>query len=318
MAVCPSLSAFKFSADPSFIDLSLFSRNSLEASTSALPDDATPGAEAINEGTVDFFDQGADFMPQGNDLPYGDEQGEDHQQFYGNGGDSDDGEGQAHGFEAAANGTRLGAVQHFDPRMPPEGREVVIDMAAGADTKFFDIFDSAISKNWAGPEHWKMRRTIRAAPKPDVEDEGAETGTTKRKRVAKAPFSIDFSEDSAAPEKKVIWATSTAATTLSNKRKRGAAQERKEAFLLPDDIHFTSQQLLTLFQKPKAAVRPSCGLVTRPTLIVRPRFICGRGSHGSKAQKARSMSITGQPPPLHSIERTQTVSTPRNNLISGC
>jgi len=45
-----------------------------------------------------------------------------------------------------------------------------------------------------------------------------------------------------------------AKTKRSNKRNGADPSKRKEEFLLPDDMHFSSRQLLRLFLKPKLAV----------------------------------------------------------------
>ncbi|KAH7132121.1 condensin complex subunit 2/barren [Dendryphion nanum] len=99
-------------------------------------------------------------------------------------------------------------------------------------------FDQALKKNWAGPEHWRIRRIkeIGKAPPP-----------TKRKE--KEPFVIDF----AAPMSQVIAdALYTPATSNSTITLPKAQWKSKTRNLLPDDKHFNSRQLLRLFLKPKA------------------------------------------------------------------
>ena len=39
--------------------------------------------------------------------------------------------------------------------------------------KMFSHFDGALGKNWAGPEHWKMRRTIRRVEREREEADAA-------------------------------------------------------------------------------------------------------------------------------------------------
>ncbi|KAK7941060.1 Condensin complex subunit 2 [Apiospora aurea] len=77
-------------------------------------------------------------------------------------------------------------------------------------------FDQALQKNWAGPEHWRIRK-IKDASKPEA---------STRQRKEKEPFEIDFKD----------W-------------------KSKTRNLLPDDKHFNSKQLLSLFLKPKARLR---------------------------------------------------------------
>lgn len=50
--------------------------------------------------------------------------------------------------------------------------------------------------------------------------------------------------------------TSATAKARKGKGKKAAAKEKdKDLHLLPDDMHFTSRQLITLFLKPKFSVR---------------------------------------------------------------
>lgn len=275
MAICPSLSAFKFSSDATVLDMNLFNRTQLEASTSSVPfdaaeqhvngnilDDLTMGNPLQGGATHDFFDEGGPMDFDGGDGGYDDDGGM-------GGGSFDDVEagdgvpldGEGEGYMAAQRGqaTHLGAVQHFDPRMAPDQREVVIGMngelEGGGNRQVFSYFDAALSKNWAGPEHWKMRRTIRRHQKDQEEEQTAEANANKPKRAAKDPFVINFSAETEAPESKKIFATSNASITLSGtKKRRTAVREAKDDHLLPDDKHFSSQQLLRLFLKPKAAV----------------------------------------------------------------
>ena len=285
-SICPSFSAFKFNSDPTLLDLGLFTRSGLEASTSSsgggparpaggVLDDLTMPApdEGAGGPVVDFFDDGG--PGAGNDFDGGDDGG--FGDFGGGGGDGGDDdqsdmevdlvEGAAAGFVVQAGGNHLGVVQRYDPRMAPDQREVVIGMAGveGEDDRqqVFSYFDTALAKNWAGPEHWKMRRTIRRAEK-DQEAEAAAAatadggGTGKRgvNKDKKEKDHIDFSAGVKALDSKTLFATSSASIVMPghSKRKKGAVREKREDYLLPDDKHFTSQQLLRLFLKPKASV----------------------------------------------------------------
>lgn len=292
--ICPSLSAFKFSSDPTLLDMSLFSRGDLGASTSAGVQDPNrsstyvrAGSMAASEsaefaaaiegaGTQDFFaDAGNDFNMVYDDFGGG---ADDHDMGGHSDNEDDDGSGVvAHqgagvaGMDAAAgaNGHALGAMQRFDPRLNIDQREVVIGMGGDEGEKqVFSYFDSQLAKNWAGPEHWKMRKTIRRSEQDAHEGgEGAAAAAAagkKGKKVAKEAFQIDFANLESAADAKKIFASGTASITMpAPKRKRGTFVEKKEDFLLPDDMHFSSQQLLRLFMKPKAAVRVLIDLVRR-------------------------------------------------------
>ena len=101
-------------------------------------------------------------------------------------------------------------------------------------------FDNALQKNWAGPEHWRIRR-IKNTNKPQA------PVTSRRKE--KEPFEIDFNAplDPALAEMIYTPAPSNAAISLPK-----AQWKSKTRNLLPDDKHFNSKQLLGLFLKPRA------------------------------------------------------------------
>lgn len=98
----------------------------------------------------------------------------------------------------------------------------------------------------------------------------AETGgATKHKRDKKEPFRIDFitpaEKDLKTLSKELFVGVSrgvginlpgTSANAKTRKGKKGGTKEKeKDLHLLPDDMHFSSRQLVTLFLKPKFSVR---------------------------------------------------------------
>jgi condensin complex subunit 2 len=104
-------------------------------------EDFFAGAEAINE-----------------DYGYSAGRGEDYGD--GEGGGSAGPEGDMGGDGDGAVGT--GPFVPFDPRNVPNEKELVLAMSGGdGDEHAFDYFDSNFLKNWAGPEHWRLRRPIR-------------------------------------------------------------------------------------------------------------------------------------------------------------
>lgn len=272
MTICPSFAAFKFNADPTLLDLSLLQPEQLEASTSGPRETSTQEqyegehqlvpADGNAGAPVDFFDDNAPDFGDGNDGYADDDGAGGFEPVYGD----DDGSTEEMAIDAAegaAQGGQYGAVRPFDPRMAPDEREVVIGMGGeDGDKKVFSYFDTNMSKNWAGPEHWKMRRTVRRYEKEKEEEDAALVAADKktRTRKTKEAFSISFdtSEDNAAPDSKIVFTTAKATlnlpSTSTSKRKRGTLANKKEDYLLPDDKHFASHQLLTLFLKPKAAV----------------------------------------------------------------
>ncbi|KAI1468760.1 barren [Daldinia caldariorum] len=119
---------------------------------------------------------------------------------------------------------------------------VSMNHSKNADKMHEDIlgyFDQALQKNWAGPEHWRIRK-IKDANKPE---------TSTRHRKEKEPFEIDFAAplDQKVAETIFTQAASNAAISLPKKDWKSKTRN-----LLPDDKHFNSTQLLNLFLKPKA------------------------------------------------------------------
>ncbi|KAI0482421.1 barren [Xylariaceae sp. FL0804] len=100
-------------------------------------------------------------------------------------------------------------------------------------------FDQALQKNWAGPEHWRIRK-IKDANKPE---------TATRQRKEKEPFEINFASPLEAKLAETIYTQATSNSAISLPKKDWKSKTRN---LLPDDKHFNSKQLLSLFLKPKA------------------------------------------------------------------
>ncbi|KAL4911615.1 hypothetical protein BDW74DRAFT_143275 [Aspergillus multicolor] len=103
-------------------------------------------------------------------------------------------------------------------------------------------FDNALQKNWAGPEHWKIRRI----------KENAATNSTSaapKQRKEKEPFEIDFSAPLDPAVAELIYTPASSNSTISLPKTQWKTKGRN---LLPDDKHFNSRQLLRLFLKPKA------------------------------------------------------------------
>lgn len=112
------------------------------------------------------------------------------------------------------------------------------------------------------------------AAKPDAKGKGRSKGE---------PQKIDFltpsekslkemAEELFAPPGKgqSINLPGTAGNKRGAKRKKGANATKKDEHLLPDDMHFSSKQLVTLFLKPKFKVRPSlnCAPFCRPIVRI--------------------------------------------------
>jgi condensin complex subunit 2 len=99
------------------------------------------------EDAQDFF--------AGDDVGAGDD-------YEGFGGDA----GYAHGGGEAeemdeGTGNATAGFAPIDPRRAPDQRDLVMAMTEEGGASMMDYFDASITKNWAGPEHWKLRKVIR-------------------------------------------------------------------------------------------------------------------------------------------------------------
>lgn len=55
-----------------------------------------------------------------------------------------------------------GPFMPFDPKRMPNERDLVMAMTEGEEGGIMmDYFDQAFLKNWAGPQHWKLRKVVR-------------------------------------------------------------------------------------------------------------------------------------------------------------
>ncbi|KAI9318678.1 condensin complex subunit 2/barren [Dichotomocladium elegans] len=125
-------------------------------------------------------------------------------------------------------------------------------MITGDGDDLFSYFDNTFAKNWAGPEHWKLRRPVsNARPNETPDNENGEDAEKSRKK-AKPAFQIDFINGEDADEDE-IFATDKRVRVTMSATKESAVENNTH--LLPDDMHFSSKQLLRLFLKPKAVMR---------------------------------------------------------------
>jgi condensin complex subunit 2 len=74
----------------------------------------------------------------------------------------EDGENGLVDGQANPAGTEGGRHMAFDPRRAPNERALVMAMTdADGEGGMLDYFDQSLLKNWAGPEHWKLRKAVR-------------------------------------------------------------------------------------------------------------------------------------------------------------
>ncbi len=81
-------------------------------------------------------------------------------------GGDDNGDGNDNGSPVSEEGQRGEArpaeFVPFDPRRLPTERDLIMAMTdADGEGGAMDYFDQNFIKNWAGPEHWKLRKVIR-------------------------------------------------------------------------------------------------------------------------------------------------------------
>lgn len=77
-------------------------------------------------------------------------------------GGDDDGGFDGGGATDEGDAARPGTFEPMDPRRIPNEHDLMMAMTeAGAEGGSLDYFDQSFLKNWAGPEHWKLRKVVR-------------------------------------------------------------------------------------------------------------------------------------------------------------
>lgn len=246
--LCPSLSAFRFSPDAN-LDLGIL--NPVDDEIPPPPAPLVTFAEHIPNpfGDDDHFipDEfgGGDY---GNDMPM-------EEDFF--------------AAEQAMGNAGMGPVEGFDPsRIGNDGADhLVLSFEGGEGSSTMDYFDNNSGKNWAGPEHWKMRRAVvkkGSSTLPlSLSNHDVDVSTPSKPREKKAPFIIDFLDPTPINTKELFapGVTSTIRSarkkslpSASSRRSSRPTVEKEDSFTIPDDFHFTSSVLLRLFLKPKLCV----------------------------------------------------------------
>lgn len=172
--------------------------------------------------------------------------------FGGLGGEGDDDNDNDDGYEMG-----LGAEYNEPQNATVERNRSLIseeDNAPAGYHKTEDLlayFDDALTKNWAGPEHWKVQR-LKALKDPQANQGSANaTGDTRTNSAApgarptrrrKEPVFIDFSAEDTIDDSK-LFAKSTTTSLLPKSKMKGNNK-------LPEDIHFSSRDLVSLKLRP--------------------------------------------------------------------
>ncbi|OAX38973.1 barren [Rhizopogon vinicolor AM-OR11-026] len=255
-AISHSLAAFSFAKDSNYTFDDTLYRDDTVHDQADDDDGNDPGFgdydAAMNMDGEDFFqgDQAADDDYAGGDGFGGADYGGGENGSVGAEGD------QQHMVRSG------GALLPFDPRRAPNERGLVMAVTdADGENAIMGYFDQNFMKNWAGPEHWKLRKVIR---KPETAD------APKPRREKKEAFKIDFLTPAEKDVKKIAnemfaGVTRGAGITLptyggsktgkKSRSSRKAKEEKRDEHTLPDDMHFSSRQLVTLFLKPKFSLK---------------------------------------------------------------
>ena len=244
--VCPSLKTFDL-GDPS---------GSLDIPFLKVPDDwrhdqekeKTPGLGSLGNKSAMFIDDenpdgfddddGLGTFDMGADVGFG-EGGEawakeaalepHAMRVYDAGlGDGTEGDGEGDGADLMDAGTGEYVVAMSQPRSAEKIHEDILS-----------YFDRALQKNWTSAEHWRIRK-IKDVNKPNE---------PTRQRKEKQPFEIDFVSPLDKALAEIIYTKASSNATISMPKKDWKSKTKN---LLPDDKHFSSKQLLSLFLKPKA------------------------------------------------------------------
>ena len=107
-----------------------------------------------------------DFFGGGNDMNDHDQGGGDYEGFFGAHALEDvdeDGQGNTSGLQNSGNTNNrvvYGPTIPFDPSKSTGPNGLVMAKDDG-EAMMLDYFDQGFLKNWAGPEHWKLRRAVR-------------------------------------------------------------------------------------------------------------------------------------------------------------
>ncbi|KAI9808233.1 MAG: hypothetical protein M1825_004690 [Sarcosagium campestre] len=143
------------------------------------------------------------------------------------GGALDGGNGGGGGYDVD-NGDYVVALSQ------PRGKD------GGMHDDILSYFDQALQKNWAGPEHWRIRK---------IKDIAKSTTAGPKVRKEKEPFKIDFLSPLEPTTAEGIYTAASSNSAISLPRTQWKSKTRN---LLPDDKHFNSKELLRLFLKPRA------------------------------------------------------------------
>lgn len=138
------------------------------------------------------------------------------------------------------------------------------------DRDLMAYFDNTMKRNWAGPDHWKVKQLKR-----EIIQQGSvldDDNNIKKAKKPKQVFEINFLEiindgdsENEESEEERIFAKSKASTTIPPDQR-----QTKDSNLLPDDTYFSSSQLIKLFLKPEQKINIfQRKVVNKPATVVK-------------------------------------------------
>ncbi|KAL1717234.1 condensin complex subunit 2/barren [Schizophyllum commune] len=146
-----------------------------------------------------------------------------------------------------------GGEEPFDPTRT-DG-ELFMAMTTDGEKNMFEEFDKRGNANWMGPGAPVNGMSRLARLRMRDTDPNAEA-KPKKPREKKEPFKVSFGDrpESMKEVNARLFATSKTSINLSKNQRLGKNGKRDE-HLLPDDMHFSSRQLITLFLKSRFAIK---------------------------------------------------------------
>ncbi|KAK4897560.1 hypothetical protein LTR27_004704 [Elasticomyces elasticus] len=242
--ICPSLQTFELGAgESSSLDLPFLKapENWRDEHPEVLPTHGDDGDEGLPDNNPAFSEDDEDANGLGATFDAGPETG------FGEGGEAWARDAALHAQPPLHNvqdgqgeGGDGGEVGVFDTNSAAYGITLHHRPGAKDEENILNYFDTALAKNWAGPEHWKVAR---------IKSTLAGVGAEKKVRKEKEPFEIDFSAPMTLDLAKGLQDRVEGGKGITLPRAQWRSKGRN---LLPDDKHFNSKDLLKLFLKPKA------------------------------------------------------------------
>ena len=148
------------------------------------------------------------------------------------------------GFDEGAVGDREAGEGVAVGEYVPDGNQYAVSLhqktTEAGHEDILSYFDNALRKDWAGPEHWRIRR---------IKDVHKTSAPAQSKRKEKEPFEIDFTSPLSPALAEMLYTPAISNSAISLPKSQCKSKTRN---LLPNDKHFNSRQLLRLFLKPKA------------------------------------------------------------------